>query len=45
MNRFVIVLKLCSVVCEKNVTSALASLSSLEPPFQNECESGLLRSD
>ena len=28
-------------VCEKTTTSSLASLSNLEPPFHNECESGL----
>ena len=40
---FVIVLKLCTVCLRKNVASSLASLSGLEPPFQNECESGLLQ--
>ena len=38
---FVIVLKSCNTCLRKNATSSFASLSSLEPPFQNECESGL----
>ena len=33
----------CSVCLRKNVTSSLASLLGLEPPFQNECESVLFQ--